>query len=134
VVRVSRLRQQLLQHERVYAFHRTEGLYETYPHKPFMFPEWGMTLDDPAYVKAFATFIRRHRRARFASFFNGPTGGAYDLGTKPRSRAVSGVSLPHCRASLGELLVEVGRREHRRVVAFDEELGAEAFDRVDQRA
>lgn len=71
----------------VYAFHRTEELYRAYPRKPFMFPEWGLTIDDPAYVKAFATFVRRHRRVRFISFFNGPAGGAYDLGTKPRSRA-----------------------------------------------
>jgi hypothetical protein len=71
----------------VYAFHRTEKLYEAYPGKPFMFPEWGLTVDDPAYVKAFATFIRRHRRVRFVSFFNGPAGGPYDLGTKPRSRS-----------------------------------------------
>jgi hypothetical protein len=71
----------------VYAFHRTEGLYKAYPRKPFMFPEWGMTVDDPAYVKAFATFVRRHRRVRFVSFYNGPAGAAYDLGTKPRSRA-----------------------------------------------
>jgi hypothetical protein len=72
----------------VYAFHRTEGLYRAYPRKPFMFPEWGMTVDDPAYVRAFARFVRTHRRVRFVSFFNGPAGGAYDLGTKPRSRAV----------------------------------------------
>jgi hypothetical protein len=52
-----------------------------------MFPEWGLTVDDPAYVKAFATFIRRHPRVRFVSFFNGPAGGPCDLGTKPRSRA-----------------------------------------------
>jgi hypothetical protein len=71
----------------VYAFHRTEGLYRAYPGKPFMFPEWGLTVDDPAYVKAFAAFIRRHPRLRFVSFFNGPAGGPYDLGTKPRSRA-----------------------------------------------
>jgi hypothetical protein len=71
----------------VYAFHRTEGLYKAYPGKPFMFPEWGLTVDDPAYVKSFATFIRRHRRVRFVSFYNGPAGGPYDLGTKPRSRA-----------------------------------------------
>jgi len=68
-----------------YAFHRTEGLYKAYPREPFMFPEWGMTVDDPAYVKAFATFVRRHRRVRFVSFFNGPAGGPYDLGRKPRS-------------------------------------------------
>jgi hypothetical protein len=50
-----------------------------------MFPEWGLTVDDPAYVKALATFIRRHPRVRFVSFFNGTAGGPYDLGTKPIS-------------------------------------------------
>jgi hypothetical protein len=70
----------------VYAFHRTEELYKAYPRKAFMFPEWGMSVDDPGYVRAFATFVRRHRRVRFISFFNGPAGGAYDIGTKPRSR------------------------------------------------
>jgi hypothetical protein len=71
----------------VYAFHRTEDLYRAFPGKPYMFPEWGLSVDDPAYIKAFATFIRRHNRVRFASFFNGPAGGAYDLGRKPRSLA-----------------------------------------------
>ena len=71
----------------VYAFHRTEELYKAYPRKPFMFPEWGLTVDDPAYVTAFARFVRTHGRVRFISFFNGAAGGAYDLGTKPRSRA-----------------------------------------------
>ena len=70
-----------------YAFHRTEELYKAFPTKPYMFPEWGLSVDDPAYVKAFADFIRGHRRVRFASFFNGPAGGAYDIGTKPRARA-----------------------------------------------
>ena len=71
----------------VYAFHRTEGLYKAYPRKPFMFPEWGLSIDDPAFVRAFAMFVRTHRRVRFVSFYNGPAGGAYDLGTKPGSRA-----------------------------------------------
>jgi hypothetical protein len=71
----------------VYAFHRTEELYLAYRRKPFFFPEWGMTVDSPSYVRAFATFVRRHRRVRFISFFNGPAGGLYDIGTKPRARA-----------------------------------------------
>jgi hypothetical protein len=70
-----------------YAFHRTQELYRAYPRKPFMFPEWGLTVDDAAYVRAFARFVRTHRRVRFISFFNGPAGGAYDLGRKPRARA-----------------------------------------------
>jgi hypothetical protein len=71
----------------VYAFHRTEELYKAYRTKAFMFPEWGLTIDDPAFIKAFGRFVRTHRRVRFISFFNGPAGGRYDLGTKPRSRA-----------------------------------------------
>ena len=71
----------------VYAFHRTEELYKAYPRKPFMFPEWGLSVDDPGYIKAFATFVRRHRRVSFISFFNGRAGGAYDLARKPRSLA-----------------------------------------------
>ena len=71
----------------VYAFHRTEELYRAYPGKPYYFPEWGLTIDDPAYVQAFARFVRTHGRVRFASFYNGPAGGAYDIGGKPRSRA-----------------------------------------------
>jgi hypothetical protein len=70
-----------------YAFHRTDELYKAFPGKPFMFPEWGLSVDSPDFVRAFATFVRRHRRVRFISFFNGPAGGAYDIGTKPRSRA-----------------------------------------------
>jgi hypothetical protein len=71
----------------VYAFHRTEELYKAYRAKPFMFPEWGLTIDDPSFIKAFARFVRTHRRVRFISFFNGPAGGRCDLGTKPKSRA-----------------------------------------------
>jgi hypothetical protein len=52
-----------------------------------MFPEWGLTIDEPAFIKAFAEFVRTHRRIRFISFFNGPAGGSYDIATKTRSRA-----------------------------------------------
>ena len=46
-----------------------------------------MTIDDPAFIKAFAGFVRTHRRVRFISFFNDPAGGSYDIGTKPKGRA-----------------------------------------------
>jgi hypothetical protein len=71
----------------VYAWDRTTELYKAYPNKTFMFPEWGLALDDPAYVRAFATFVRAHRRVRFISFFNDRTGGQFDLGKKPKSLA-----------------------------------------------
>ncbi|HEX2496709.1 MAG TPA: hypothetical protein VHK46_07725 [Gaiellaceae bacterium] len=70
-----------------YAFFKTVELYRAFPRKPFMFPEWGLSVDDPGYIRAFATFVRRHPRVQFISFFNGPAGGAYDIGRKPRSRA-----------------------------------------------
>jgi hypothetical protein len=34
-----------------------------------------------------ASFVRSHGRVELLSFFNGKTGGVYDLATKPRSRA-----------------------------------------------
>lgn len=71
----------------VYSFVRTTGLYEAYPSKPFVFPEWGLALDDPGYVRAFAEFVRSHRRVKFVGFYNGRTGGRLDLGKKPRSLA-----------------------------------------------
>jgi hypothetical protein len=70
-----------------YAWHVTTRIYKAFPSKPFMFPEWGLTLDDPGYVKSFATFVRQHRRVRFASFYNGSPGSVYDLRRKPKSLA-----------------------------------------------
>jgi hypothetical protein len=68
-----------------YAWHVTTRLYQAFPSEPFMFPEWGLTLDDPGYVKSFASFVRTHRRVRFASFYNGSPGSVYDLRRKPKS-------------------------------------------------
>ena len=71
----------------VYSFVRTTELYKAYPNKPFMFPEWGLGVDDPGYVRAFASFVRAHRRVDFIGFYNGRNGGRLDLGKKPRSLA-----------------------------------------------
>lgn len=70
-----------------YAFFRTTELYKAYPSKPFVVPEWGVALDDPAFIRAFAGFVRSHRRVKFIGFYNGRTGGRLDLGTHPRSLA-----------------------------------------------
>ena len=70
-----------------YSFVRTQDLYKAYPSKPFVVPEWGLALDDPAYVKAFAAFVRSHRRVKFIGFYNGRTGGRLDIGKHPRSLA-----------------------------------------------
>jgi hypothetical protein len=70
-----------------WSFVRTTGLYKAFPSKPFMFPEWGLSVDDPAFVQAFATFVRTHRRVKFVSFYNGRNGSRVDLARKPRSLA-----------------------------------------------
>jgi hypothetical protein len=70
-----------------YSFIRTTELYKAYPSKPFMFPEWGLDRDDPAYVRAFAGFVRSHRRVKFIGFYNGRSGGRLDLAKKPGSHA-----------------------------------------------
>lgn len=71
----------------VYSFVRTTDLYKAYPSKPFVIPEWGLAIDDPGYVRAFAAFVRSHQRVKFIGFYNGRNGGRLDLGKKPKSLA-----------------------------------------------
>jgi hypothetical protein len=70
-----------------WSFVRTTDLYKAYPSKPFVVPEWGVAVDDPAFVRAFASFVRNHRRVKFIGFYNGRTGGRLDIGTHPGVRA-----------------------------------------------
>jgi hypothetical protein len=70
-----------------YSFVRTTDLYKAYPSKPFVVPEWGLAVDDPAFVRAFAGFVRSHGRVKFIGFYNGRNGGRLDLAKKPRSLA-----------------------------------------------
>jgi hypothetical protein len=70
-----------------YSFVRTTDLYNAYPSKPFVVPEWGVALDDPAFVRAFAGFVRSHRRVKFVGFYNGRTGGRLDIGAHPATLA-----------------------------------------------
>jgi hypothetical protein len=65
-----------------------EKMYEAHPGKPFAFPEWGLWgFDDPAFVRAMATWVRTHRRTEFIAYFAGKPGSVFDLATKPASRA-----------------------------------------------
>jgi hypothetical protein len=64
-----------------------ERLYGAHVRKGFVFPEWGMTLDDPGFVQRMASFVRSHRRVELLSFYSGAKGGTYDLASKPRARA-----------------------------------------------
>jgi hypothetical protein len=70
-----------------YAFVRTTDLYKAYPSKPFVIPEWGTAVDDPAYIQAFAGWVKSHPRVKFLGFYNGRNGGRLDLAGKPRARA-----------------------------------------------
>ncbi|MEP6909919.1 MAG: hypothetical protein ABI896_05735 [Actinomycetota bacterium] len=70
-----------------YAFVRTTDLYKAYPSKPFVVPEWGLAVDDPGFIRAFAGFVKSHRRITFIGFYNGKNGGRLDLARKPGSLA-----------------------------------------------
>lgn len=64
------------------------ALYAAHPHKPFAIPEWGLWgVDDPAFVRQMAAWLRSHPRTVVASYYSGRAGSVFDLATKPRSRA-----------------------------------------------
>ena len=47
-----------------------------------------MGIDDPAFIRSMAKFVRTHRRVEMLSWFNGLNrGGTFDIATKPGSRA-----------------------------------------------
>jgi hypothetical protein len=65
-----------------------DSLYKAHPSKPFAFPEWGLWgLDDPAFVRAMAKWLKSHPRVEFASYYSGKPGSVWDLATKAGSRA-----------------------------------------------
>jgi len=65
-----------------------EALYREHPSKPFAFPEWGLWgIDDPAFVRRMARFVRTHGRTELVAFFNARPGSLFDLESKPRSLA-----------------------------------------------
>jgi hypothetical protein len=65
-----------------------DALYRAHPSKPFGFPEWGLWgLDDPAFVRRMAQFVRAHQRTELLSYFNSKPGSIFDLGSKPKSLA-----------------------------------------------
>jgi hypothetical protein len=65
-----------------------EALYKAHPAKPYAFPEWGLWgFDDPAFVRAMATWVKQHRRVEFIAYYSGRAGSVFDLASKPASRA-----------------------------------------------
>ena len=65
-----------------------EALYRAHATKPYAFPEWGLWgLDDPAFVRQMADFVRTHRRTELLAYFESAPGSIFDLAGKPRSKA-----------------------------------------------
>ena len=65
-----------------------EALYKAHPGKPYAFAEWGVWgFDDPSFVRAMATWVKRHRRVEFIAYYSGRPGSVFDLASKPASRA-----------------------------------------------
>ena len=58
---------------------KLHDLYKAYPSKPYVFPEWGLSVDDPGFIQAFAGFVKSHRRVKFIGFYNGKPGSRVDL-------------------------------------------------------
>lgn len=64
-----------------------EALYRAHPGKPYALPEWGMSVDDAGFVKKVCQFLKTHKRARLAAYYDARPGSPFDLGSKPGARA-----------------------------------------------
>jgi hypothetical protein len=63
-------------------------LMKSHPDKPYAIGEWGLWgIDDPAFVRRMARFVRNHPRVEYTVFFEAEAGSIFDLANKPRSRA-----------------------------------------------
>ena len=64
-----------------------EALYRAHPSKPYALPEWGLSVDDPGFVRKICRFLATASRTRLAVFYDARPGSPYDLGSKPGARA-----------------------------------------------
>jgi len=64
-----------------------EALYRAHPGKPYALPEWGLSIDDPGFVKRICQFLKTRPRTRLAAYYDARPGSPYDLGSKPAARA-----------------------------------------------
>ena len=63
-----------------------DALYRAYPQKPYSFPEWAnWGLDDPAFIKRMADFVRTHKRVELIAYY--ARGPEFELANKPKTRA-----------------------------------------------
>jgi hypothetical protein len=64
-----------------------EALYRAHPGKPYALPEWGLTIDDPGFVKKICAFLSSRPRTKLAAYYNARPSSTYDLGSKAAARA-----------------------------------------------
>src|SRR5262249_2879581 len=71
------------------SFEENQALYDAHPRKPYSLPEWGLQgADDPSFVQRICDFVKTHRRTKMAAYYESKPGSIFDLGTKPKSKAV----------------------------------------------
>jgi hypothetical protein len=71
-----------------YEYDAMVDLYRAHPNKPFGIGEFGLWgLDDPAFIRNIARFIKYHPRTELAVYNRAEAGSVFDLGSKSRSRS-----------------------------------------------
>ena len=65
--------------EELYAFARAQK-------KPYSLPEFGLSVDQPEFVRYLCDFIRAKPAIELAAYFNSLAGSRRDLGPKPNSK------------------------------------------------
>jgi hypothetical protein len=64
------------------------ALFRSHPSKPYAIGEWGLWgIDDPAFVRDMASFVRGHPRVEAIVYYKSLRGGLFDLASKPKSLA-----------------------------------------------
>ena len=64
-----------------------EALYRAHPGKPYALPEFGLSIDDPGFVRKICAFLKTRPRTKLAAYYDARPGSPYDLGSKPGARA-----------------------------------------------
>ena len=64
-----------------------EALYRAHPDKPYALAEWGLSVDDPGFVRRICRFLSTTSRTRLAVYHDARPKSPFDLGSKPRARA-----------------------------------------------
>jgi hypothetical protein len=64
------------------------ALFRSHPSKRYAIGEWGLWgIDDPAFVRRMASFVRNHPRVEAIVYYTSERGAIWDLGSKPKSLA-----------------------------------------------